>query len=264
MAGSDRTFLARSLCGAACSTRSASLYRWGLLLSALSWSCKAQTPPSTLTRVDRSKAVHLTRGSDAREPNTDCLAALSVDDAAPLIEAGLCKTDARFLGEPVCNAWHAFQGGGPPHLPVRAFAVGAAFRVEQAKNGAIAWSEHNPLFALYNAGDTEQLARVRLLDVHEGSDAEEAEATHYLTSAFGGRRDAASPVHEYIERHLQSAPLATITRSLHGQFIDDECGSFTYLRQTPERLYLLLSTKHSNAWERESHPVLYFVIMALP
>lgn len=202
--------------------------------------------------------------SRASPEDTTCPKALTLKEAKSLVEHGLCKSSVEFLGRQVCDEWHAFLNGTEPILPASSFAVGPTFRVERAYNGQVVWSEQNPMYVLYNAGTTGLLTTVRLLDVSPDNAEEQQEDTRYLSLAFAGQRDSSSPLHKYIESHTNDAPLVTVARSEGGVFADRGCEGLIYIRQHARRLYMLISTKHSNAWEYDSHPVLYFVIMAPP
>jgi hypothetical protein len=202
--------------------------------------------------------------SRASPDDTPCQQALSLKKAQSLLEQGLCQSAVKFQGRPVCDDWHAFLAGTAPTLPVSSFAVGPTFRVERANNGHMAWSEHNPMYVLYNAGKTGLLTNVRLLAVNPDNAEEEQEGIRYLSAAFAGKRDASSSLQQYIESRANDGPLIPLTNAQDQAVADLGCGGRIYIRQHGKRLYVLLSTKHSNAWEYDTHPVLYFVIMAPP
>lgn len=202
--------------------------------------------------------------SGALPEDATCQKALTLKEAKSIIENGLCKSSVEFLGRQVCDDWRAFLNGTMPTLPISNFAVGPTFRVERANNGKVAWSEQNPTYVLYNAGTTNQLTIVHLLDVSPDNAEEQQEDTRYLSQAFAGQRDSSSPLHKYIESHANDAPVVTVARSDNGVFADRGCEGLIYIRQNARRLYMLISTKHSNAWEYDTHPVLYFAILAPP
>lgn len=199
-------------------------------------------------------------GLDLNKPSK-CNTALSVEQAKPILDAGLCKTPANFLHKPVCEEWKAFLNGGSPKLNISTFALGATFRVERAMNGKILWSEYNPMFALYNAGNSDKLESIRLLDIEAENPQEEKEATQYLESVFSGRHDVAPSLEKYILEMRSKAEEVKLDSSDSGSVGNFGCSTI-HLRQKGKRLYALISTKHGNTFEYDSHPVLYFVIFS--
>lgn len=191
---------------------------------------------------------------------SNCSSPLTLDDVAPMLDKGLCKSGASFLGGPVCNDWHAFLAGTAPTFPLNGYTVGGTFRVELAKNGSLAWSEHNPLYVIYNRERTGSPVSIGIIDVSPDNAEEEAEAMRYLKSTFSGLKPSTGSLDQYIkevagkatEIHLQSDKSGA-KGSLPG------CGEI-YLRKRGDRQYALIITKHSNAWEPDSHPVIYFTI----
>lgn len=188
-----------------------------------------------------------------------CAAPLSLEEARPLLEAGLCGSGARFESRLVCDDWHAFLNGSAASLAPGEFAVGPTFRVEQANNGRTLWSEQNPLYVLYG-GD----GSFGLLDVSADNPEEEAEGQAYLRGAFAGTRDETSGLHRYLVESARSASRvpSKLVRAVDG--LDLGCDGIVHVRAGAGRIYLLRSTKHGNAWEYDSHPVLYFSILAPP
>jgi hypothetical protein len=231
----------------------------------------AGAPPPTST-IDVSKrdgsgksVAHATqRSTPSTETSGMCPAAPSFEEASRIAEFGLCSGPAEFLGEPVCKDWHAFLNGSTPRLASRTFAVGPTFRVERARTGALVWSEMNPIYALYNAGDSPELSAVNLLDISPDNDEEAKEGQEYLVAAFRKRRNSASSLQAYIEQRITTTPTLRVQTTRDGRVSDLGCRGQLYIRQSGERVYALLASKHSNAWEYDSHPVLYFMILALP
>jgi hypothetical protein len=176
-----------------------------------------------------------------------------------LLEAGLCKTKAEFLGSPICSDVRAFKSGTAPTLPVGSFTVGATFRVEQSANGSGAWSEDNPLYALYNDGESNALSSARLLDVEPGSPAQKQEAERYFASAAAGHREESSSLHKYVESARDTAMQPSLISSPDGMVGTLPCMT-VYVRQVNDKIYAVLSTKHETSFEIDAHPVIYFVV----
>ncbi len=164
----------------------------------------------------------------------------------------------------MCDDWHAFLKGTAPTLKPHTFAVGPTFRVELLGNGQVSWSEENPMYAVYNAGYTPQLERVRILDVFPETPAEAKEGESYLVAAFSGHRDTSSSVHHYIDDHITNPPVVRLSQSPQGLVADRGCSGLVFIRQTGDRLYMLTSTRHDNDQDYDLHPVLYFTILAPP
>jgi len=198
--------------------------------------------------------------SDVRSSN-QCNAVLTLKEAEPLINAGLCRTDASFLGKPVCGQWQAFVNGTSPKLKVNTFALGAAFRVERAMNGQLLWSEQNPNFALYNTGKHEELTSIGLLSIEPENSEEEKESNRYLEALFSGGNSGTSRLEKYVLEMRNEAEKSTLSLSDSGSIGTLGCSTI-YVRQNGKRLYALISTKHGNGFDYDPHPVLYFVIFA--
>ena len=179
--------------------------------------------------------------------------------AMAILEAGLCKTAAEVFGSPVCNDVRAFRTGTAPMLPVGSFTIGVTFRVEQSANGSVAWSEDNPLYALYNVGESTSLSSVRLLDVESDSPAEAREAERYVASVAAGHRDKTSSLHQYVESARENAPQLSLISSPDGRVGTLPCMT-VYIRQIKDKIYAVLSTEHETSFEIDAHPVIYFVV----
>lgn len=175
----------------------------------------------------------------------------------------LCEANAPFLDHPVCDEWHGFEAGAAPSLPVGKIAIGATFRVEQARTGARVWSELNPLLALMNASDTEAPRSVRMLHVSADNPSEQQEANEYIRQLFAGTAPASSGLYQYITTELPKAPAVPVTTEPNQSVTADTCGTRSYIRQAGERLYVLTGSTHSNAWEYDNHPVIYFSILGV-
>lgn len=217
--------------------------------------------PSEPTRDEPSQGP----SSDAGDAATSfgCHEALTAVEAKALLEEGLCKSGATFLGRPVCEDLRAFERGGAPRLSAGSIAVGATFRVEQARNGRVMWSEANPLYAVQNAGTTDELTRARVIDIHADNEREEQEALAYVRDAFErGEHDRKSGLYQYIAQTIARKTPVELTPDDLGGAAHPRCQPRLYLRGNAERLYLLISSKHSNAWEYDSHPVLYLAILS--
>jgi hypothetical protein len=184
------------------------------------------------------------------------------EDIRALLDKGLCVPEEQFLGKPVCEEWHAFLLSGPRSLPAGSLALGTTFRVERATNGAIAWSEQNPMPVLLGAGATAggELT-ARLMFAFPDNDEEAKEGAAFVTAAFAGLREPSSPFYRYAQSEVQHANLLTMKESQEGWSSDLGCDGLLYVRQRGGRIYLLLSTKHSNDFDFDSHPVLYFSVL---
>lgn len=181
----------------------------------------------------------------------------------PIIEAAFCKNPVTFLGAPVCDDWRGFKEGTTPKLPVGSFAIGATFSAELSRNGQIAWSDNNEMYALYNVGSSEVLQTVGLLDIEADSPAQEKEKSRYIALAFSGQRDERSSLHKYIKGMRDKAPTTALISSPDGLMGEFPCMT-VYIRQNNKRIYALLSTKHETEHEIDSHPVIYFVVFSPP
>jgi hypothetical protein len=198
--------------------------------------------------------------ADTHYWGSNCTSRLTLDDVTPLLEKGLCKSGATFLGKKVCDDWHAFLAGCTPAFAPNAYVVGATFRVELAKNGSLVWSEKNPLYVIYNQDRTMSPTKVGILDVSAESPDEEAEATRYIESAFSGTKRRQTSLDEYIKGAAGKATQVVLQSESQGQKASlPGCGEI-YVRSGSERQYALILQKRGNAWESESHPIIYFSI----
>jgi len=190
-----------------------------------------------------------------------CQSPPALEKAMPIIEAGICNNSVNFLGTSVCDDLRAFQKGTAPQLPAGSFAIGTTFRAELARNGHVAWSSDNEMYALYNAGNTVALESIRLLDIEANSPAEEKEKSRYISLAFSGHRDEKSSLHKYIEAMRYKIPAISLKSSSEGMVGVFPCMT-VYIQQNNNIIYALLSTKHETEYEIDSHPVIYFVVFA--
>ncbi len=191
---------------------------------------------------------------------------LTVDEAKPLIESGLCETRAEYLEQSACEEWKIFLNAGEPQLAPQTFAVGPAFRVELSKSYQIAWSEKNPIYVLYNSGASDDLKSVGLIQVESDNAGEEREVERYLLSAFKGTRNRESPFHAYIAGDVLKPHPHFVFAHVWKNGAVAKLGEkdVAYLRQQGKKLYLFISSIHSNAYEYDQHPVLYFAVLAAP
>jgi hypothetical protein len=191
---------------------------------------------------------------------------LTVEEAKPLIEAGLCKTSAEYLEQSGCEEWKTFLAAGEPSLPPKTFAVGPVFRVELTKSYQVLWSEKNPIYVLYNSGDADNLKSIRMIQVNSDNETEEREAENYLLSAFKGSRDKQSPFHAYIVGDVvrPHRMFSFTSRGDNGFMMNAGQKDVAYLRQEGKKIYLFISSIHSNAYEYDQHPVLYLAVLAAP
>jgi hypothetical protein len=190
----------------------------------------------------------------------------SIAESKALIEAGFCKSGASYLGLSACDEWHNFLTAGKPSIPPGTFAVGPTFRVELTKSYQVLWSEKNPVYVLYNAGNSDDLQSIRVIQVTSDNATEESLTEQYILSAFRGKRDTSSPFHAYLTADVvkHNGDTSFTENGNDGYMTEQDKNNVAYVRQKGNRIYLFVSSFHSNGYEYDRHPVLYLSILAAP
>ncbi len=209
--------------------------------------------------ADRSTPPPRSRTVDNKQV---CKNVPTLAQANLLFERAYCRNPISYRGRTICQHWRDFLSARDLLLTPYAFSIGPTFRVEQSRSGLVVWSEENPMHLISNPTSFHEPDTVEFADVSPDDDDQRKEAEAYLAATFLKREDLNSSLHTYIKQLLDSKASRSFLRQSGSVYVASDCKNVVYAKTSRDYIYVLLSSWHSNAWEYDSHPVVYFSLMA--
>ncbi len=209
--------------------------------------------------ADRSSPPPTSRNIDSTQV---CKHVPTLAQANILFERTYCGNPISYRGRTICHHWRDFLSAGELLLTPSAFSIGPTFRVEQARNGLVVWSEENPMHLILNPTSDHHPDTLEFANVSPDDDDQRKEAEAYLAASFEKREDVNSSLHSYIKQLLDSKASHSFRRQAGPVYVASDCKNVIYAKASRDYIYVMLSSWHSNAWEYDSHPVIYFSLLA--